>query len=307
MAARALCRADGALRDADRLGMQAIALGAPDYPALLTQIADPPPLLWVRGATAVLARRSVAVVGSRSACPASLEVAATLGEDLAAGGLVVVSGLARGVDAAAHRGALDRGPTVAVVGAGCDRVYPPEHATLTDAIAATGAIVAELPPGTPPRREHFPRRNRIISGLCLGIVVVEASDRSGSLITARLALEQGREVMAVPGPVLGSRHRGTHALIRDGAALVEHAGHVLDALGLASSAPGVATPEPRSAADPILEALGEGEAYDVQQLGARAGMDVATVLRRLATLELAGRVARAAGGRFFRPLRGVVR
>ncbi len=204
----------------------------PAYPPRLAAIPDPPPLLWINGDDSVLAQPVIAIVGSRYASPSSLDVAHALARDLAGFGFVVASGLARGVDAAAHRGALE---------AGVDRrrprvrprsVYPPEHRSLAEVIVASGAIVSELPPAAPPTPDHFPRRNRIISGLALGVVVVEASLRSGSLITARCAADQGREVMAVPGTALGQRHKGSHSLIRDGAALIETAEDVVAALGL---------------------------------------------------------------------------
>jgi DNA processing protein len=233
-AAAARVRGNRALDAALRGGLAAVPFGSPTYPPLLMQIADAPPMLWMAGAVEVASRPAVAIVGSRAASPLSLEVAGELGRQLAEH-LVVVSGLARGVDAAAHRGALETGTTLAVLGCGADVVYPAEHRTLSDAIAAAGALIAEGVPGTPPRRDHFPRRNRLISGLSLGVVVVEASARSGSLITARLALDQGREVMAVPGPVTGERHRGAHALIRDGGALVESAADVFAVLGIDQS------------------------------------------------------------------------
>ena len=178
------------------------------YPPRLAAIPDPPPLLWINGDAASLAQPVIAIVGSRYATPSSLDVARALARDLAGFGFVIASGLARGVDEAAHRGALDAGATVGVLGCGLDRIYPPEHGPLAQVIAASGAIVSELPPSAEPKPEHFPRRNRIISGLALGVVVVEASLKSGSLITARCAADQGREVMAVPGTALGLRHKG---------------------------------------------------------------------------------------------------
>jgi DNA processing protein len=186
-----------------------------------------------------------------------------------------------------------------------DIIYPSEHRLLADAISAAGALVAESVPGTPPRRQHFPRRNRLISGLSIGVVVVEASPRSGSLITARVALDQGREVMAVPGPVAGERHRGAHGLIRDGAALVERAEDVLATLGLDAPAAATvhATPASgRAAPDPLLQRMRPGETYVLQQLMEMTGESAAHILRRLLDLELSGGVARVAGGRFFRPV-----
>jgi DNA processing protein len=202
-----------------------------DYPALLARIADPPPRLWLRGDPRALAVPCVAIVGSRAASPYGVRVAEQLAADLARAGVTVVSGLARGIDSAAHRGALTTGRTVAILGSGADVIYPPEHEALAQRILdAHGALVSELPPGSPPRRGNFPRRNRLISGVSLAVVVVEASTRSGSLQTARFALEQGREVLAVPGTILGERFRGSHGLLRDGAKLVESASDILEEL-----------------------------------------------------------------------------
>ena len=227
---------------------RAIVFGDAAYPPRLAAIPDPPPLLWINGDAASLAQPVIAIVGSRYATPSSLDVARALARDLAGFGFVIASGLARGVDEAAHRGALDAGATVGVLGCGLDRIYPPEHGPLAKVIVASGAIVSELPPSAEPKPEHFPRRNRIISGLSLGVVVVEASLKSGSLITARCAADQGREVMAVPGTALGLRHKGSHSLIRDGAALVETAEDVLAALGLALRP---AAPPPTARRQPI--------------------------------------------------------
>jgi DNA processing protein len=287
----------------------ALIHGAPGFPDLLAATPDPPPCLWIAGHPGALACRAVALVGSRAASPSSLEVAHGLASDLAAAGLVIVSGLARGVDAAAHRGALEGGgTTVAVLGSGLDRIYPPEHRELAHRIVEGGGTLAsELPPSAPPRKDHFPRRNRIISGLSLGVVVVEASHRSGSLITARLALEQGREVLAVPGCVLGERHRGAHALLRDGAALVESAGDVLDALGLAPHQAACRRTGEPAPAEPLLAVLPPGEPMDLQELVEASGLEPSEILRRLTTLELAGAVRRQPGGRFLRPSAAVVR
>lgn len=305
-AGQARQRAALALDAATRRGVAAIPYGHPDYPPLLTPIADPPPMLWVAGRVDVLRHAAVAIVGSRAAGPLALEIAGALGRDLAST-LVVVSGLARGVDAAAHRGAIETGQTVAVLGSGVDIIYPSEHRLLADAITAAGALVSETVPGTPPRRDNFPRRNRLISGLSLGIVVVEASPKSGSLITARVALDQGREVMAVPGAVAGERNSGAHALIRDGAALVECAADVRSVLGLAAPT-GEVAPAPAARArrpdDPLLQQMTPGETYDLERLMASTGETAVALLRRLLDLELAGAVARVPGGRFFRPAHG---
>ena len=224
---------DAARREQDRvaeLGGHLLFLGEPGYPALLAQLDDAPAVLTVLGDPALLAARAVAIVGSRNASANGQRLAETLAGDLAAAGLVVVSGLARGIDSAAHKGALRSGATVACIAGGIDVVYPPENKALQARIAVAGAVVAESPPGTAPQARHFPRRNRIIAGLSLAVVVVEAAPRSGSLITARLAAEAGREVFAVPGSPLDPRSRGANGLIRDGAHLTETAQDVLDGL-----------------------------------------------------------------------------
>jgi DNA processing protein len=291
-------------------GLVPVTRADPAYPSRLAAIVDPPVVLWVRGDPATLALPMVAIVGSRAATPYALEVASQLAGDLAAEGLAVVSGLARGVDAAAHRAALDSGRTVAVLGCGADVTYPAEHEALADRIARTGALVSELPPGTPPRAHHFPLRNRILSGLALAVVVVEASARSGSLITARLALEQGRDVLAVPGNVLAEHNRGAHGLLRDGARLVESAADVLDEIGWRSDAAGRGSTgltasgsteitargtAEATASDWLLAAMTPGEACDVDALVARTGRGSAAVLERLLALELGGFVSRRAG------------
>jgi DNA processing protein len=214
------------------LGCAVITRDEAGYPRRLAEIADPPPLLIVRGRIGLLEQPAVALVGARNASGNGRMLAHNLASELAAAGLVVVSGLARGIDTAAHEGALAAGaPTIAVIASGVDVAYPSENAELMERIAADGAIVSERPLGAVPQARHFPRRNRLISGISLGVVVVEAAPQSGSLITARLAAEQGREVMAVPGSPLDPRHRGTNQLLRDGATLVESAADVLAALG----------------------------------------------------------------------------
>ena len=225
------------------------------------------------------------------------EAAERLASDLARHQVVVVSGLARGCDAAAHRGAISAGGrTVAVLGCGADVCYPAEHAELLAGVRGSGAVVSEHPPGTAPRPGYFPLRNRIISGLSAAVVVIEASDRSGSLITAACALEQGREVMAVPGSVFGARHRGSHGLLRDGARLVETAGDVLEELGWGAAAPVRAD----ATDDPLLRQMVSGEDCAVDTLVQRIGWPAAAVMARLLELELAGAVRRAPGGRFIR-------
>jgi DNA processing protein len=272
------------------------------YPPSLAAIVDPPPVLWTRGSLGALHLPAVAIVGSRAASPYALDVAARLGADLAASGIAVVSGLARGVDSAAHRGAMSAGgSTIAVLGCGADIVYPAEHAPLVRAIEPQGLIVSELAPGTPPLPHFFPQRTRLISGLARAVVVVEAHEKSGSLITARCALEQGRDVMAVPGNILSGRNRGGHALLKDGAKIVETADDILEELGICGD--GTRTvrterlPSPR---DPVLESLTAGEASDLDEIAERSGLTTARLLPRLFELELKGHVARVGGGRFVR-------
>jgi DNA processing protein len=272
------------------------------YPDRLRHIPDPPIVLWTRGDPAVLARPAVAVVGSRAATPAALAIARRLGRELADAGLVVVSGMARGVDGAAHQGALDSGgATVAVLGSGPDVAYPREHGELAARIAASGAVVSEFVPGTPPRPGHFPLRNRIISGLSEGVVVVEASEKSGSLITARAALEQGREVMAVPGNVLSGRSRGCHSLIRDGARIVEAVGDILEQLRrplpVQSQVPAVTNSLQLKGLEGTMAI---GEPYTVDDLAGETGRATAALLADLGVLEVSGRVIRTPGGHYVR-------
>jgi DNA processing protein len=274
--------------------IEPIALGDIRYPRLLSEIADPPPMLWVRGRVDTLAKPGVALVGSRAATPYGLAMAARLARDLAAAGIVVVSGLARGVDSSAHAAALSaKGLTVGVLGCGPDRIYPAEHRDLARDMELTGAIASEFPPGVPPLPHHFPMRNRIISGLSLGVVVVEAPEKSGALITASAAAEQGRDVMAVPGPVAGGRNRGAHLLIRDGAKVVETADDILRDLNLAEDLP---------ARVPEIGQMPESVEFTVDELTARTGELPNVVLARLLELELAGTIQRIGGGRFVRVL-----
>jgi DNA processing protein len=282
------------------------------YPTALAAIDDPPDTLWISGHVEALRSVCVAIVGSRAASAYGLEVARRLGADLARRQVTVVSGLARGVDSAAHRGALEGGGrTIAVFGCGVDVIYPGEHRELAQEVRGRGALVSEFPPGTPPLKGHFPQRNRIISGLSLAIVIVEAAERSGSLITARLALEQGRAVLAVPGNVLGGRNFGSHALLKDGAKLVESADDILEELPAWAPWPDALRPGPPGAAhesrrrdsaskDPVLRSMDEGETYDLDEIAERSGVDRMKLLPRLIELELAGALRRAAGGRFFR-------
>jgi DNA processing protein len=270
------------------------------YPELLWQITDPPFVLWCGGDPAHLSRPAIAIVGSRKATPAGVMVAARLATGLAEAGLVVVSGMARGIDAAAHRAALAAGGTsVAVLGCGADIVYPREHAALARQLRQSGTIVSELPPGTPPLAHHFPLRNRIISGLCAATVVVEASQRSGSLITARAALEQGREVLAVPGTVTSGQYSGCHALIKDGAALVESVDDVLGALGWTRSPPAAVSAHANPGVVNRLEGImAVGEPYTVDDLETRSGLTAGELLAELGALEIAGLVTRVPGGGF---------
>jgi DNA processing protein len=294
-----LDRADEAIARAQREKIEAIPLGDARYPPLLACVADPPPVLWVKGCVGALSRPCIAVVGSRAGTSYAREVAARLGRELAERGVVVASGLARGVDSAAHRGCLQAGgETVAVLGCGVDRVYPCEHEELAAEVAASGALLGELAAGAPPLPEHFPLRNRIISGLSLATVVVEASENSGSLITARFALQQGRDVMAVPGSVLSGRNRGSHALLKDGARVVECADDILSDVGWGVP---LAAPVPAKSpiAEPFLQLMDPGELYELDQLVSLSGMDGSRLLARLTELELAGMIT-ASGGRFAR-------
>jgi DNA processing protein len=289
-----------------------VAAGDPRYPVQLAAIRGMPAALFVEGEAAALARPQVAIVGSRAATAAGRETAFDFAARLSAAGFAITSGLATGIDAAAHRGALAAGGvTVAVCGTGLDRTYPPEHRELAARIAGAGALVSEFPTGTPPVAYNFPRRNRLMSGLARGVVVIEAAARSGSLITARLAGEQGREVMAVPGSIHNALARGCHRLVKDGAALVESADDVLAVLrgfgsaratesaaddGAFAEMPGDALD---SDAEMLLNALGFGPA-DLDRLVERTGLAAGSVISKLQLLELEGRVECLAGGRYGR-------
>jgi DNA processing protein len=293
-------RAAQALADAALTGAAPIPWSAPEYPASLAAIVDPPIVLWISGCADVLGRPAVAIVGSRAGSPYALAVAERLAADLAGRDIVVVSGLARGVDSAAHRGAVRaEGATIGVLGCGVDIVYPSEHRTLAGQMRRHGAVISELVPGTPPLAHFFPLRNRIISGLSQAVVVIEAGEKSGSLITARLALEQGRDVLAVPGNVLNGRNRGGHALLRDGAKVVETADDILEELHLPPVGAGIAE-QPGAAEDPLLACLPAGECCDLDAIVERSGVAIERALPRLLDLELRGLVKRAGGGRFVR-------
>jgi DNA processing protein len=290
-----------------RVGARLIRLGEADYPAALTEIADPPPVLWARGDLAQAQGRCVAVVGARNASASGMRLAAMLARDLGAAGFTVVSGLARGIDRAAHEAALATG-TVAVVAGGVDVVYPPENAALMASIAERGLVLSEAPIGEQPTARSFPRRNRIVSGLSEGVVLVEAAARSGSLITARMALEQGREAMAVPGSPLDARAEGCNALIREGAALIRSAADVIEALGAPRSLPlaprravaSVGAPAPAPSPPPGAEAghvlglLGPTP-IGFDALAAAAGLSAAALSAALLDLELDGRIERRPG------------
>ncbi|MGE0079801.1 MAG: DNA-processing protein DprA [Thiohalomonadaceae bacterium] len=280
----------------------------PRYPPLLASIPDAPPVLYVVGDPAPLACPQLAMVGSRNPTPGGAETAYAFARHLAGAGLVITSGLALGVDAASHKGTLDApGQTIAVAGTGLDRVYPARHKALAHAIAAQGALVSEFPPGTQPLPFHFPRRNRIISGLSLGTLVVEAALGSGSLITARAAVEQGREVFAIPGSIHNPLARGCHRLIREGAKLVETAGDILEelapqlraALAEAETTDVPAAVELEPAARRLLESLDQAPTA-VDLLVERSGLTADTVSSILLVLELQGYVASAPGGHYIR-------
>ncbi len=286
-------------------GVQALPWNDPRFPAGLLAISDCAPVLWYRGVLECLDAPMVAIVGSRAATAVGLETAIRLAADLAARGITVVSGLARGVDSAAHRGALRTGRTIAVLGSGVDRVYPREHTALADEISARGLVLSEYPPDAAPLPFRFPLRNRLISGLSRVVVVIEASERSGSLITARCALEQGRDVMAVPGNVLSGRNRGGHALIRDGAKIVESADDIVEELGLWSPATCGETDETSAcgsvtSGDGLIRWMDIGRSYELDEIARASGLEVARLLPRLSEWELRGLVRRLAGGRFMR-------
>ena len=288
-----------------RAGARYLFHDAAEYPALLGESAGAPPILTLRGDLALAARPCVGIVGARNASAAAIKLARQFAGDLAEQGFVVVSGLARGIDGAAHQAALSGG-TIGVIASGIDIAYPPEHADLQERIAAEGLLLAEQPPGTEPLARHFPSRNRIIAGLCAGTMVVEAAPKSGSLITARLAGEMGREVMAVPGSPLEARAQGCNQLIREGAVLVQCAADVIE---LVSSFTGVPRSSFReaSAAYEVLEDLGDDPAdvaglltlapVAVDELIRQSGESPAAVQLALLELELAGRLTRHAGGR----------
>lgn len=271
------------------------------YPALLKEIPDPPPVLHFRGDVSLLARTSIAVVGSRRASPYGVNAAAHLAKQLAGAGIAIVSGLARGIDAAAHHAALEAGgTTIAVLGTGIDVVYPRANARLFQRIEEHGLIVSEFPPGSPPLPIHFPIRNRVISGLTQGTVIVEATARSGSLITARMAAEQNRDVFAVPGSLFAAGSEGTHRLIQYGAKLVHDANDVLEELPGHLRVTQQKEEEPESPLREVLAALTREEGSHVDSLAARLGKTPGAVAESLLQLELGGWIRALPGARYVR-------
>ena len=265
------------------------------FPLFLLKFPNPPEELWMRGDVSICDKPAVAIVGSRAASRGGMAIASAIAGDLARAGIVVVSGLARGIDSAAHVAALDAGgKTIAVLGTGIDVVYPAEHRELTERIARDGAADHRVPARRRRRSvSHFPRRNRIISGLSRGVVVVEAAEKSGSLITARLAADQGRDVMVVPGPVLGGRNRGGHALIRDGAKLVESAVDILQELGWNQPQDWPARRSPEGEG-------GESVEFTVDDVAQQLELPAGEALARLLEWELTGEIRRIGSGRFVR-------
>ncbi|MGL6045523.1 MAG: DNA-processing protein DprA [Vogesella sp.] len=292
-----------ALAWAEQPGCSLLTLNDPDYPCQLAEAGAAPPLLFARGQRALLATPMLAIVGSRNATPQGEDNARTFAKRLAAQGYTIVSGLAGGIDAAAHEGALAAGGgTIAIIGTGIDRVYPASNRKLAHQIAEQGLILSEFALGMGPLAQHFPRRNRIIAGLCRGCLVVEATLQSGSLITARLSLEAGREVMAIPGSILNPQARGCHRLIKDGARLVETVDDVLDEIGQ----PSAPQPDSAAAAEPaltqgpdILQAMGY-DPVDADTLASRLGLTAGDVYAMLLELELLGHVDSMQGGRYQR-------
>lgn len=289
------------LRLSEKSGAKMVTWEDEEYPLNLTQIYDPPPLIYVRGSLIPEDRMAVAVVGSRYPTTYGKSAAERIAMGLSRKGVTVISGLARGVDSCAHRGALAAGGrTIGVLGCGLDIIYPPENRELYDRVAAQGAIISEFPLETPPDSDHFPIRNRVISGLSLGVAVVEATLRSGSLITARFALEQGRDVYAVPGNVDSARSEGTNRLIKEGAKLVTQAEDILEEiLPLSQPAPAETLPQPTLSEEEakVFSALGR-EALHIDRVTAQTGISSAKVSAILLTLELAGHIKQLPGMRF---------
>lgn len=277
-------------------GNSLMTLADADYPTTLLEIADPPAMLYCKGRRDLLSQPALGIVGSRNATPQGVRDAEAFAHALSEAGLTIVSGLALGIDAAAHRGGLaGSSSSVAVIGTGLDRIYPARNKALAHLLAENGLIVSEFPLGTPPLPGHFPRRNRLISGLSRGVLVVEAAPDSGSLITARVATEQGREVFAIPGSIHSPLARGCHALIKQGAKLVESAADILDELSWQQRlAPPVLSESPT---DPVLDAL-DGAPTTLDTLAQRTGLTLDALSAKLLTLELDGRIASLPGGRY---------
>lgn len=294
------------LQDANDAPRDVLVLGDVRYPSAWLETADPPLIVYTTGRAELLNAPSVAIVGSRNPTPQGVENARSFAAALSRAGLTIASGLALGIDGAAHEGALQgSGSTIAAVGTGLDRVYPKRHLALARRIAADGLLVSEYSLGTPPLAENFPRRNRLIAGLSRGTLVVEAALKSGSLITARMAIEAGREVFAIPGSIHSPQSRGCHALIKQGAKLVETAADVIEELQLGPSPQESMTPEEAASVntDPLLAALGH-DPVTLDALCARLGEPASELSARLLDLELAGEIARLPGQLFQRIVRG---
>ncbi|MGR9053616.1 MAG: DNA-processing protein DprA [Gammaproteobacteria bacterium] len=293
------------LRWLEHPGHWALTLNNPAYPEQLKEIADPPPILFVKGSAEWLSFPQIAIVGSRNPSSMGIETATAFARSLAEHGFIITSGLALGIDAAGHRGALEAGGhTIAVAGTGPDRVYPARHKDLATEIVHSGAIVSEFLPGTVAKANHFPRRNRIISGLCQGLLVVEAATQSGSLITARLALEQNREVFAIPGSIHNPLARGCNALIREGAKLVETTNDILEELDQYNQKDACASPKMvQTTLDPEQQTLLNLIMYSptsIDQMVKASGQTVEVVSSMLLMLELQGYIEAAAGGYYMR-------
>ena len=277
-------------------GNSLMTLADADYPKSLLEIADPPAVLYCKGRRSLLNQPGLGVVGSRNATPQGVRDAEAFSRALSDAGFTIISGLALGIDAAAHRGGLaGAGSSIAIIGTGLDRIYPARNKALAHQLAETGLVVSEFALGTPPLPGHFPRRNRLISGLSRGVLVVEAAPDSGSLITARVATEQGREVFAIPGSIHSPLARGCHALIKQGAKLVESAADILDELAWPQRLEQPTWPE--QAADPVLDAL-DGAPATLDTLAQTTGLTLDALSAKLLTLELDGRIASLPGGRY---------
>lgn len=302
-------KAEAVLARLEEIGATAVPFDSPDYPPLLKQIPDPPGLLYVRGQLTEADRFSIAIVGSRHPRPYGLQMSRKLGEDLARGGLTVVSGGARGIDSAAHEGALaSGGRTIAVLGCGVDISYPAENRDLFTRIASQGAVVSEFPPGAPPESWRFPRRNRIISGISRGVIVCDATEDSGSLITATCAAEHNRDVFAVPGNVDSGHNKGAHRLLKEGAKLVENAEDVFAELGMEPGPGPAPSPVPvpeisvSSEERRVLELL-DLEPLPLDDIIEKAGMPASDVAGALTFLEMKRLIKRVAGPAYIRVLR----